>query len=394
MSRVARSPFALVILGGVLSAGLVSLALAADDEGLIHRSKPGETYATLADRYYGRRYLQRHLRQLNRHAEPLTAGTPVIIPTLRKVRVQSDMSLRDFAAAHLQDPDRAEYLKTLNRRSSDKLEEGDSVLVGQSIRHVVRRGETLSSIARTYYRDVRPRRLKLLRLYNKLSSAALRSGMALRIPLDSPTYLASRVEKRAANGSSPAPADASRSRATAKKDRRPRSTRATKNKPPAKEAPSPERDEKEDLRTMAAAVLERAERQLGEGEYETALGLVVDGLTRYAQASPRQVVELYRVQAIALIALDRRREAKVVFERLVDDRAFVSTRPVQHLTQGARGLSIDRRRRRMTTVRTRPESGPRRACRAGCSSYRSNPRIRTNSTNRRPAATGDPKSGE
>ena len=232
-----RRLIALLLTVGLCLATAMPVALA--NAGLLHRSKDGETYANLADRYYGRRYLEQHLRQLNRHAEPLAKGTPVIIPTLRKVRVDQPMSVREFAGKHLQDPDRAGYLKALNRLTDDELSKDDTVLVGQSLGHVVRRGETLKSIARTYYRDVRRRRLKLLRLYNKLPTNRVRPGMALRIPLDSKIFLAKRVKARAA-ASPPAVARATSARSAAARFASVRSTESPSNEasPDTKAAPS------------------------------------------------------------------------------------------------------------------------------------------------------------
>ncbi len=317
---------------GLLLLTLLAFATPAEaSTGLIHTAKAGETYAALADRYYGRRYLERHLRQLNRHREPLPRGTPVMIPTLQRVRVKSTTSVRDFAAEHLQDPERDAYLKALNRLTTDELDAGDSVLVGQSLRHVVRRGETLTSIARTYYRDVSARRLKLLRLYNKMSSARLRPKAVLRIPLDAPMFLVNRVKARAtapAPRPPPAPTKSkakaqTKTEANAKTPTRRRPTTparprvTSRTKAAERRNPRPDKASRRPSPTEVIGTLERAERRLAEGAYPEALATASRGLSRYPKARTSVRVELLRVKAVALVALGRSSDAKRAFERLV-----------------------------------------------------------------------------
>ena len=349
---------------------LPSLAFGQGNAGLIHKAEGGESYAALAERFYGRRFLELHLRQMNRHAEPLKAGTPVIIPTLRRVPVTEKQDLRDFAAVHLQDPDRASYLKVLNRLKDGALAVGDALLVGESLRHVVRPGETFKSIARTYYRSVSKRRLRLLRLYNKMPRGEVRPKMALRIPLDSSVFLARRVKARAASAaragetaprsmsavaaaaaiaevsSNAAPVSASaktknaRRRATrrtaAKKSEAKKLRRTATAQPrPTEGAPAGQPEIVAPRRTASAAILaaaaatappteppiedalEAAERYLAEGEFASGLRTAVDALARHGSRPMEPRIELLRLKAIAQIALDRPAEAKATFEALL-----------------------------------------------------------------------------
>ncbi len=137
-----------------------------DTQGILHRvTDAGETYADIADHYYGHRYLERHLRMFNRRPEPLREGTTIIIPTYELVPLKRNQSLAEFAAEHLNDPGRAEYLAELhNLRGRDRKlpRAGKRFKVVQSLKHIAKRGETLDSIANLYYRDAGPRRIPAL----------------------------------------------------------------------------------------------------------------------------------------------------------------------------------------------------------------------------------------
>ena len=61
----------------LLLAIVPSVALAKRGPIMHKVSERGETYAALADHYYGKRYLERHLRLFNRKAEPLAKGTTI-----------------------------------------------------------------------------------------------------------------------------------------------------------------------------------------------------------------------------------------------------------------------------------------------------------------------------
>jgi len=139
-------------------------------KGVIHKiGDKGETYEDLAEHYYGKRYLALHLRLFNRRAEPLARGTTIIIPTFSMVQTKRGQTLEQFAEANLMDPTRAEYLAELHGlRGKDRAQPkpGTKLRVVPSLKHLVRPGESLRTIARLYYRDAGAERLKLLSLFN------------------------------------------------------------------------------------------------------------------------------------------------------------------------------------------------------------------------------------
>jgi hypothetical protein len=269
----------------------------------------GETYADIADHYYGHRYLERHLRLFNRRPEPLREGTTIIIPTYELIPLKRNQSMHDFAAEHLADPGRAEYLAELHGlkgRDRKLSRAGKRFKVVQSLKHVARKGESLESIANLYYRDVGPRRIRLLMLYNELPTEAIRSGAAIRIPLDTSEFsritvaLRARtsfvIKKEIAEIDPPPPPPPPASSAT---------------KPPVpKRAPPPP------PRVNLAEELERAERLYGDGEYEACAKLTANLLAADG-ASGQNKIELLRFLAFSQIALGDYNGSKASFKRIL-----------------------------------------------------------------------------
>ena len=308
---------ALVGLLGTIAAP----ASAKPSQGIVYRCEGGETYGALADRYYGRRHVERHLRQLNRYPEPLPAGATIIIPTLRSVTVETAQSIRKFAQDHLQDEGRAKYLTALNGLKRSELKKGDRLLVpSNSLGHLVRRGETFVSIARNYYRSSSRRRVRLLRLYNQLPRGGLRPNNELRIPLDSSFFLAKRVRTRVRQWASTAgaprpPTEAAPPRSpttqlASSKRRRPSAPRPSKS---PKTSPPPT-DAKAELNLEAVQnAIETTERHMSDGRFRAALAAADDALETYDQTRVTRKVELLRLKAVALVALERSDEAKDTF---------------------------------------------------------------------------------
>jgi hypothetical protein len=323
----------------LVAAFCFSTAASANTRGIIHKvTDKGETYEDLAEHYYGKRYLALHLRLFNLRAEPLAKGTTIIIPTYTIVSVKPRQTLTQFAQQNLADPGRAEYVAELHGlRGKERTQPrpGTKLRVVQSLKHLVRPGESLKTIARIYYRDGGPERLKLLVLYNKLTSQDVRPGMSLRIPLDEREFAAATVAARArrtfAIGSSAV--------AEVKDRERPRETPPAKvavKKPPAKRPDKPaEKDgelpegdpeataEEENPEAVAAAApsadpLESLDRLCGDGDYTAceAQATKVFGEMPAGQISSR--AEVLRLRAVALVALGKVEEAKTTFRKLLE----------------------------------------------------------------------------
>lgn len=342
LARAFLALLALLAAGGEARADLV-----AGSRGLIHRvTDKGESYEDLAEFYYGKRYLSLHLRMFNGRPEPLTKGTSIIIPTYITVPSRHGQTMQQFAEANLNDPGRADYLVELHGlRGRDRTSPraGLRLRVVESLRHVVRPGESLRSIARIYYRDVGPERLKLLMLYNKLASeAAVHSGISLRIPLDSPEFSREAVLARArrpfergagAVAEAPpvpvpaAPADrrpqARRRPATGGHDRAdhdPQRGREETGVEAASDEGAAARSEAEPAARSADRPedpLEAVERACDDGDFAGCEREARRRLDAPPAAAAATRVELLRLEAFALIAQGRVEESKAAFRDLL-----------------------------------------------------------------------------
>src|SRR5688500_13443109 len=263
-------------LSAVALVVLLSPQVARAEKGIFHRvTDAGETYADIAAHYYGYRYLERHLRLFNRRPEPLREGTTIIIPTYELVPLKRNQAMHDFAAEHLSDPNRAEYLAELHGlkgRDRKLPRPGKRFKVVQSLKHVVRRGETLESIANLYYRDAGARRIRLLMLFNKLPNESIRDGAALRIPLDSNEFSRVTVALRARNAFTIRSAIAEVERPPPPPSSPPppppigKRQVARRTPPPPPPPPAPKLNLLDEL--------ERAERLYGDGEYQACMSVV------------------------------------------------------------------------------------------------------------------------
>ncbi len=278
---------------------------------ILHKVKSDqESYADLADHYYGKRYLERHLRLFNRKPEPLSRGSTILIPTYRFIAAKPGQSLAEFAKIYLNDEDRAPYLAAVHGLKRGRIPRGKKLKVVQSLAHVVRPGESLKAIARTYYRETSPNRLRLLMLYNKLDTARVRVGMTLRIPLDGKEFSHRAVAERAderfdpADEVEPKVVSAPVGPPVIKK----KGARAVRRERRERRAADSERVE---------ANLETAERLYDEGDYTACAELTAEALASVGTAPKSTRAEVMRVSAFALVALGEYGEARARFKELL-----------------------------------------------------------------------------
>lgn len=269
-----------------------------------------ETYADLADHYYGKRYLEKHLRLFNRKPEPLAKGTTIIIPTYRFITPKPGQTLAEFAKTYLNDEERASYLAAVHGLKKGRIPRGKKLKVVQSLPHVVRPGESLKAIARTYYRETNPNRLRLLMLYNKLETARVRVGMTLRIPLDGKEFSHRAVAERADESFDPSEdVDAEIvSGPVGPPVIKKKGARAVRREQRERRAADSERVE---------ANLETAERLYDEGDYDACAKITAEALATVGSAPKTTRAEVMRVSAFALIALGEYGEARARFKELL-----------------------------------------------------------------------------
>ncbi|MCA9530024.1 MAG: LysM peptidoglycan-binding domain-containing protein [Myxococcales bacterium] len=198
------------------AARLVALALAAlsfagtpapagPTLALVHVARPGDTFATIAQRYYGDPLDALVLSVANPVAEPLVPGERILVPTAGYHRVAADETWRSLADRYYGTADRAFYLAEINHGSLDTpLEENQELLVPYPLAHRVDKNDTLESIAAVYYgesaqatattgaasksapageADEDSPAVRILRRFNGLERERLKPGSIVLVPL-------------------------------------------------------------------------------------------------------------------------------------------------------------------------------------------------------------------
>ena len=198
-----HAPYAQTMRGIVPALLVLAVAAGAraDDCAVVHVVQHGETLASIAAAYYDapRAEVLRSENGLPRRA-PLRPGVQLVIPRLRQHRVVAGDSWAALAERYYGDPARAPALIAANDAAADApLVPGALLRVPYPLRHLVERDETLGGLAMRYYGD--RRMAALLRAFNG-DLDRLERGRLLLVPLLAPT-LSAAGERRAAHDTSP-----------------------------------------------------------------------------------------------------------------------------------------------------------------------------------------------
>lgn len=170
---------------------LLSLALSlAASEGraqavYTHAVQEGDTFASIAQRYYGDPTREAVLREANRMKgageNGLLPGSWLFVPVVTFYRVGPDETWKSIAGRFYGKESRAALLIEANRGNRRvQPDEGAELLVPYPLRHVVAPGETLAKIAELYLPDT-PTSLKRLRQFNP--GARIERGRVVLVPL-------------------------------------------------------------------------------------------------------------------------------------------------------------------------------------------------------------------
>ncbi len=157
----------------------------ADDAVYVHIVRPGETLASIAQTYYGDPKRENVLVAENgltdQGGSAIVEGLHLVVPTVRYHRVQEGDSWRALAERYYGDEKRAPVLMKANeQKPGGNPDEGAELLIPYPLRHVVRPGDSLASLAEQYYGD--RIELRLIRAFNKIKGRMTR-GQILLIPL-------------------------------------------------------------------------------------------------------------------------------------------------------------------------------------------------------------------
>lgn len=169
----------------------LSLALAFSASGVdaqavyTHAVQQGDTFASIAQRYYGDPTREVVVQEANRmkgaDENDLVPGSWLFIPMVTFYRVGEDETWKSLALRFYGKQIRSVALIDANQGNRRvQPDEGAELLVPYPLRHVVAPGETLAKIAKIYMPDT-PTSLKRLRQFNP--GARIERGRVVLVPL-------------------------------------------------------------------------------------------------------------------------------------------------------------------------------------------------------------------
>ncbi|MDW8247530.1 MAG: LysM peptidoglycan-binding domain-containing protein, partial [Sandaracinaceae bacterium] len=163
----------------------LNLALA-DFPLVVHVVKNGETLASIAEQYYGDAKKEAILVAENglevHGGARIVAGLRLVIPSVGYHRVAAGESWASIAEKYYGNPSRAFVLQEANPSIvGSNLPEGAEILLPYPLRHVADQRDTLERIAKRYYEDAGA--FSIIRRFNGLRNPRLFRGQVVLVPL-------------------------------------------------------------------------------------------------------------------------------------------------------------------------------------------------------------------
>lgn len=170
----------------VLALALLRAAPArAQDSLFVHVVRPGETLASIAQTYYGNPKRENVLVAENgltdQGGSAIVEGMRLMLPTVHYYRVRANDTWRSLAERYYGDASRAPILiKANDAKPGNAPDEGAQLLIPYPVRHVLKQGETLVTVAEQYYTSRDDQRL--FRAFNVGKGKVMRGHIVL-VPL-------------------------------------------------------------------------------------------------------------------------------------------------------------------------------------------------------------------
>lgn len=172
---------------GALGVGAIgTTSVRADFPAYVHVVRPGETLASIAQRYYGDPRRETVLVAENglttQGGASIVVGMRLVIPHVSYHRVGAGETWGQIAETHYGDVRRAYAIIEANPAvESSQPPEGAELLIPYPLRHVADQRDTLNHVAQTYFGSTDQART--LRRFNNLRSTRLQRGQVILVPL-------------------------------------------------------------------------------------------------------------------------------------------------------------------------------------------------------------------
>lgn len=168
-------------------ATLLTLAAPAQaDELYAHVVRPGDTLASIAQRYYGDPRRESVLVTENglttQGGSAIVVGMRLHIPWVRYHTVAAGETWQQLADRYYGDARRAFAIQESNRATSEQPAEGAELLIPYPLRHITGQGDNVSRVARLYYPDS-VAGTRRLRRFNGIRGSRLTRGQVVLVPL-------------------------------------------------------------------------------------------------------------------------------------------------------------------------------------------------------------------
>ena len=253
---------------------------------VVYSSKPGDTPESIAADYYGNRSQAIFIVETNglERDKPLKPGQRVRIPTAFHYRVRKGDTLEGLAQKFLDDKRRSPFLAAFSGlRPTDKLREGQDLLIPFQHVHRTEVPESLQSVARSFYGDAS--KAKLLADYNFRTAPMMAKGEKILVPISHVHIRAVKLQpivEKPVVGSS-----------------------KVKEVPVPTLAPAPAKEAQKREAELAEKVgkeLAVAEKAYKDGSYSD-VPAMLDKVLTAEEPSESQLAELFRLKAFAYVAL-------------------------------------------------------------------------------------------
>jgi LysM repeat protein len=157
-----------------------------DGRTFVHVVRPGETLASIAQRYYGDTRKESVLVAENglttQGGAAIVVGMRLAIPRVTYHRVRPGETWNELATKYYGDPRRAFLLMEANGGTAGEPPDvGAELVVPYPVRHVAAQGDTMARVATTYYGDGDQSRR--LRRFNNVRGNRLARGNVVLVPL-------------------------------------------------------------------------------------------------------------------------------------------------------------------------------------------------------------------